>query len=475
LSHELGRSRDPPSIEGTLMPYQDLLIKNGHVVTMDPDTGDLLGADVHIRDGVIHEIGVDLQATTEARIIDVAGKVVLPGLIDTHRHVWQGAIGGTAGKVSLGGYFGTVIAELAPRYEPDDVYAGTLWGALQALNAGVTTVADWSHIVTTPEHADANLQALHDSGIRGLFLYGPPVAAGLVEWYVDSTLPHPDDARRVRSEHFASGRNGRLTMGLGLRGPELSSRATTKHDFDLARELDVPISIHCGLAGYAGRYRTVETLSELGLLGSDVNYAHANLLTDDEYRLIAASGGSISPCPSVDMLMAIGTYPATGRALGHGITVGLSVDTIAGTGTDLFGEMRVALAAERSRANASAVARDEAVAEVRLDQRDTLRLATLDAAKAWHMDAATGSLTVGKQADVIVIDAERPHLQPLNEAVTTIVMNAGPSDVDTVVVAGEIVKSGGALVGPHVDRALALVVASNERLTTPAGAAPAGA
>jgi cytosine/adenosine deaminase-related metal-dependent hydrolase len=256
-------------------------------------------------------------------------------------------------------------------------------------------------------------------------------------------------------------------MGLALRGPELSSRATTKQDFDLARELDVPISIHCGLAGYAGRYRSVETLGELGLLGADVNYAHANLLTDDEYRLIDASGGSISPCPSVDMLMAIGTYPATGRALEHGIATGLGVDTVAGTGSDLFTEMRIALAAERSRANADTVARDEAVAEVQLDHRDMLRLATFDAARAWQLHGMTGSLTVGKQADVILIDTRRPHLQPLNDAVTTIVMNAGPSDVETVIVAGEIVKSGGALTGPHAARARELIAASNERLTAP--------
>lgn len=457
------------------MPQQDLLIKNGHVVTMDPYTGDLPRGDIRVRDGVIQEIGTDLRATPDARIIDAAGKVVLPGLVDTHRHVWQGAIGGTAAKMSLGGYFGTVIAGLAPHYGPDDVYAGVLWGALQALNAGVTTVVDWSHIVTTPEHADANIQALHDSGIRGVFLYGPPVAAGLVEWVVDSTLPHPDDARRVRSEQFASGRSGRLTMGLALRGPELSTRETTKHDFDLARELDLPISIHCGLAGYAGRYRSIETLHQLGLLGPDVNYAHANLLTDDEYRLIAASGGSISPCPSVDMLMAIGTYPATGRALEHGITTGLSVDTIAGAGTDLFSEMRIALAAERSRANAHAVTRDEAVAEVQLDQRDMLRLATLEAARAWRLDASTGSLTIGKQADLVVIDTERPHLQPLNDAVTTIVTNAGPSDVDTVIVAGDILKSGGALAGPHAGRARELIAASNGRVAARTQAVAAAA
>ena len=322
------------------MQQQNLLIKNGYVGTMDPSTGDLARADVQIGGGLIQQVGVDLEPPSEGRVIDAAGSIVLPGLVDTHRHVWQGAIGGTGDKVSLGGYFGVVIARLAPRYEPDDVYAGVLWGALQALNAGITTVADWSHIVTTPEHADANIQALHDSGIRGVFLYGPPVAAGLVEWFVESTLPHPDDARRVRSEQFSSGFSRRLTMGLALRGPELSSRETTRHDFDFARELGVPISIHCGMAGYASRYRAIETLHELGLLGPDVNYAHANLLSDDGYRLIASSGGSISACPSVEMLMGLGTYPATGRAIEHGVTTGLSVDTIAGAGTDLFTEMR---------------------------------------------------------------------------------------------------------------------------------------
>ena len=300
--------------------------------------------------------------------------------------------------------------------------------------------------------------------MRAIFLHGPPVAAGLVEWFIESTLLHPEDARRVRDEHFGSGSSGRLTMGLALRGPEFSARETTKHDFDLARDLGVPISIHCGIAGFASRYRSVETLRELDLLGPDVNYAHANGLTDDEFRLIASSGGSISACPSVDMLMALGTYPSTGRALAHGIATGLSVDTIAGAGTDLFTEMRVALAAERSRANADAVSRDEAVQEVSLDQRDMLRLATLDAARVWHLDDVTGSLTVGKRGDVIVVDTRRPHLQPLNEPVTTIVMNAGPSDVDTVIVDGEIVKSGGALVGAHAERARELVKASNDRL-----------
>jgi cytosine/adenosine deaminase-related metal-dependent hydrolase len=433
-------------------------------VTVDPNTGDLPGADVRIVDGVITEIGVDLEPSSGERVIDATHMVVLPGLVDTHVHLWQGAIGGTAGRVSLGGYFMGVMAGLAPRYEPEDVYAGNLWGALQALNAGITTMVDWCHITTTPEHTDAAIKGLQDSGIRGIFLHGPPVAAGLAEWFVESELPHPEDARRVRDEYFSSGRNGRLTMGLALRGPELSTREVTKHDFELARELDLPASIHAGMAGYASRYQTVETLDELGLLGADVNYAHANLFTDDDYRLIADSGGSISSCPSVELLLGIGTYPAVGRALEHDVAVGLGGDTIAVIETDLFTEMRVTLAAERSRTNADAIARDASPDEVKFDQRDMLHLATLGGAEVWDLDHEVGSLTVGKRGDVILIDTRRPHLTPVNDPINTVVLNAGPSDVDTVIVEGEIVKSGGVLTAPDADHAHELAVASNQRL-----------
>jgi cytosine/adenosine deaminase-related metal-dependent hydrolase len=374
--------------------------------------------------------------------------------------MWQGAIGGATGQASLAGYFGTVLAGLAPHYTPEDVYAGVLWGALQALNAGITTVADWSHNLITPEHADANIQALHDAGLRAMFLFGGPGEDGL-GWFGDPDLPHPPDARRVRAEHFPAGASGRLHMGLGLRGPATSSREATRHDFELARELDVPISIHVGMAGYGG---AVERLDELGLLGRDVNYAHANQLSDHEYELIAATGGSISICPSIDMLMALGSYPATGRALEHGIRAGLSTDTVTGTGTDLFSEMRIALAAERSRTNAAAVSRDEAVDGVELGQRDMLRLATLDAARTWRMDAEIGSLDVGKQADIAIVDIRTPHLDGFADPVTTLVMGAGAADVETVIVEGELLKHEGSLLEPLASRARRLMHESRDRL-----------
>jgi cytosine/adenosine deaminase-related metal-dependent hydrolase len=431
------------------------------VITFDSRSGDLSSADVLVRAGVIAGIGPDLDVhAPTAQVIDGRGRLVIPGLVDTHRHVWQGALGGSTGKVSLTGYSRAVIGGLAPHYTPQDIYAGTLWGALQALNAGITTVADWSHNLPSAEHANANVRALHDSGIRGMFLYGGPGPAG-AEFFGRPAPPHPDDVRRARAELFPDGTNGLLRMGLALRGPAFTTPEATSADFALARELGLPISVHAGMAGFPD---SVESLERLGLLGADINVAHANQLTDREYDLLAAAGASISLCPSVDMLMALGTYPATGQALRRGITAGLSVDTTTGAGTDLFSEMRLALAAERSRANTAAVARHEAVAEVDLDQRDMLRLATLGGARVWQLDDQVGSLSVGKQADLAVIDMRAPHLDGFGDPVTTMVMGAGPADVETVIVAGEVVKAAGVLVGPFAERARDLMHESRASL-----------
>jgi 5-methylthioadenosine/S-adenosylhomocysteine deaminase len=428
------------------MSGHDLLIRGGHVL---------------IRGGRITAVGSGVAPQEPGtRVVDARGRLVMPGLVDTHRHVWQGALGGHTGQVSLSGYSGAVIAGLAPHYTPEDLYAGTLWGALQALNAGITTVADWSHNLSTPQHADANVRALHDSGIRGVFLYGGPGPDGLAFFGVPAPQ-HPADARRVQTEHFPEGVSGRLRMGLALRGPAFTTPEATQDDFAFARDLALPISLHVGMAGFPG---SVGILDRLGLLGPDINHVHATQLSDREYDLIAGSGGSISLSPSVDMLMALGTYPATGEALARGIPAGLSVDTTTGTGSDLFTEMRVALAAERSRVNAEAVSGGASVETVELGQRDMLRLATLEAARVWHLEGEVGSLTPGKQADVTVVDMRAPHLDGFGDPVTTLVMGAGAADVEMVVVGGQIVKADGKLVGPVAARARELMHNSRANL-----------
>jgi 5-methylthioadenosine/S-adenosylhomocysteine deaminase len=435
---------------------KELLIKGGNVVTVDPAIGDLPVGDVLVRDGSIVDVGLNL-ATSEpdAEVIDAEGRLVIPGLVDTHRHVWQGAIGGFT-QVTGAGYDPAVLHGIAPRHSAEDVYAGTLWGALQALDAGITTIGDWAHNLQSAEHADADLRGLQESGIRGYFLYGGPGPAS-----DDPNPPHPVDARRMRDEQFAGGANGRLRMGTALRGPCFTSAERNAEDFAFARELGLPISVHVGMAGTSD---AVTTLQRYDLLGADVNYAHGNMLTDEEFDLIAQSSGTLSITPSSDMLMQFGTYPGTGRALARGIVSGFGIDTICSVGTDLFSEMRLALAAERSRANAAALARGERVPTVDLHQRDMLRLATLDGARVWNLGDEIGSLTPGKLADIAIIDMRSPHLDGYGDPVAVMVLGAGPADVETVIVGGDVVKRDGRLVGSHVDKALDLMHQTRDRL-----------
>jgi 5-methylthioadenosine/S-adenosylhomocysteine deaminase len=436
---------------------KELLIKSGHVVTVDPDLGDLPAGDVLVTDGVITAVGTDLTpATAGADVIDAAGRLVIPGLVDTHRHVWQGAIGGYTPQMTGVGYGPAVLTGISLRHSPDDVYAGTLWGALQALDAGITTIADWAHNDQSPAHADADLRGLRDSGIRGYFLYGGPGPATS-----DPNPPHPADARRMRDEYFAAGSYGRLRMGMALRGPCFTSAERNAEDFAFARDLGLPISVHVGMAGTSG---AVTGLRRGGLLGADVNYVHGNMLTDREFDLIAESGGTLTITPSTDMLMQFGTFPATGPALSRGIVSGFGIDTICSAGTDLFSEMRLALAAERSRANAPALARGEQVPAVDLHQRDMLRLATIDGARLWHLEDEIGTLTPGKQADIAIIDMRSPHLDGFGDPVAVMVLGAGPADVETVIVGGDVVKRDGVLAGDHVEQARKLLHATRHHL-----------
>lgn len=435
----------------------ELLLKGGLVVTVDHLIEDLPDADVLIRDGVIVEVAAGLSTSSRnAEVIDCIGRLVIPGLVDTHRHVWQGAIGAFTPQMTGAGYGPAVLNGISTRYDAEDIYAGALWGALQALDAGITTIADWAHNLRSPEHADANLRGLQESGIRGYFLYGGPGPTSDVP-----NPPHPQDARRMRDEHFPKGVNGRLRMGMAVRGPCFTSAERNAEDFRFARELGLPISTHLGMAGTSD---AIVVLDRFGLLGEDVNYVHANMLTEKEFDLIASSKGTISLTPSTDMLMQFGTYPATGDALQRGIRCGFGVDTICSCGTDIFSEMRLALAAERSRANAPALAKGQQVPTVALHQRDMLRLATIDGARVWNMEKEVGSLTPGKQADVTVIDMRSPHLDGYGDSIATMVLGAGPADVETVIVGGDIVKRDGKLMGEQIGKARKLMLESRERL-----------
>jgi 5-methylthioadenosine/S-adenosylhomocysteine deaminase len=418
-----------------------LLIKGGVVLTQDSVLGDLPGADVLVEEGKILEIGPDL-AVSDAQTIDASGMVVIPGFVDTHRHMWQTVLRGILPSCTLNGYFQTTAA-LGPGYRPEDIYVSNLLGALEALNAGITTVVDWSHNNMTPAHADAGVGALRDAGIRAMYAHGTP--AGF-EWWFNSALEHPD-SRRVREQHFSSD-DDLLTFALAARGPGISAPEVTVHDWMLARELDARITVHAGMRVTGSHTQAVVELDKAGLLADDTTYVHATTTTDDELALIKRSGGSVSVAPYVEMLMGHG-HPPTARLLEHGIAPTLSIDVVSAGPGDMFTQMRTALTQGRL----SAFGEDPDVDfEPTLTHTDVLGFATLAGAQACGLGNRTGSLIPGKDADIVLIRAHDINTIPLVDPAATVVTYADTANVDTVIVRGEIRKRAGKLVGIDLPR-----------------------
>ncbi|WP_433218142.1 amidohydrolase family protein [Microtetraspora malaysiensis] len=418
-----------------------LLIRNGIVIDTEPDVRVHRGTDVLITGGAIAEVGPDLPADG-AEVIDATGRIVLPGFVDTHRHVWQSVLRSVSADATLGDYLAIVLGRLAPAFRPEDVYAANLWGAIEALNAGITTVYDWSHIQLTPAHTDAAVEGLRDSGARVVFAYAHPGT--------DDASRDEAEARRVFARHFPAGDSGLVTPAVAAWGPVYGSVEAAVADWRLARELGLRISLH------ATGEEPVERLHAAGLLGPDVMFVHANGFTDRSMKLVAGSGGTASVAPAVESQMGHGS-PETGRLREFGIPTGLGVDTVAAVPGDMFSVMRAALAAARLRHFEDGVG-------TRPTAADILRMATIEGATALGMADRIGSLRPGKRADLVMLDTDLPNLAPAHDPVGAVVTAADVSDVNTVIVGGEVVKRGGRLVRADLPRALDLARRSGERL-----------
>jgi cytosine/adenosine deaminase-related metal-dependent hydrolase len=397
----------------------------------------------------------------DADVVDARDRIVLPGLVDSHRHLWQSALRGIAADWTLGQYFARVRGVLAPHFRPEDTYAATLLGAVECLDAGVTTVVDWSHNLNSPEHADAAWQALTDAGIRAVFAYGASNDQALGE-----RSTHTRDVARLRAG-VASDDGARVTLGMALRGPEFSGPELAEADWALARELGLPVTVHVG-GGLRGAGRHVAALAERGLLGADTTWVHCNMLADEELDAIAASGGRASVSPEVEAGMGHGPV-ALGRLRGRGIPTGLSVDVCTNVGGDLFGALRAALALERAAAHTAALAEGGTLDRLPLAAADALGMATAEGARAVGLDDRTGSLVPGRRADLLLLRTDLPNLAPVSDPVAAVALAAGVHNVDGVLVDGRWVKRDGRLVGLDVAGVLAAAAASNEHLLTAAG------
>ncbi|CCH31960.1 amidohydrolase family protein [Actinosynnema sp. NPDC047251] len=435
------------------------VITNGHVVTGDPALGTAAGCDVLIEDNLIARVGPDLDHDG-AEVLDATDMIVLPGLVDTHKHTWQSAVRHRCTELDLRAYFGEMFGRLGPRYRPEDVYAGTLLGALSALDAGTTTLMDWSHVQNSPEHSDHAIAALRDAGIRAVFGHGWPLV-DLPAWIADSSRPHTDDVRRIRRELLAD--DGALvTLQLAGRGPELSTMDVTAQDLAMARDLGIRTSIHMGCGPEHGAVAAIARMHRAGLLGPDLNFVHCSESSDEEFAMIAGCGASVSLAPQHEQSFpGIGHTPLD-RVRAFGIDAGLSSDTETFGAADLFTQLRVGLAAHRSQLAEGRSRFADRLAPFGV--HEAFALATRGGADALGLGGQVGSLTPGKRADVVLVRATDANLFPVTDPVAALVSSAHPGNVDTVLVDGVVRKRAGRLVGDVLDRVRALALASHHHL-----------
>ncbi|WP_433857406.1 amidohydrolase family protein [Streptomyces kronopolitis] len=425
-----------------------LLLRGGLVIDTDPHPTVHPHTDVLVEEGRIAAVGPGLPLDGDdpgIEVLDARGMIVLPGFVDTHRHVWQAVLRSAAVDESLDGYLSRILGDLAGRFTPADVHTGNLLGALECLDAGITTVQDFSHVQYSPEHSAAAVEGLRDAGIRAVFGYGYPV--------FDEGARRADWVRRVRTEHFGSS-EALLTMALAPVGPSFGPPETVREDWLLARELALPVVVHVTAGPVAPE--PVAALREHGLIAPGTLYVHGNSLPDSELRLIAESGGAVAITPAIEASMRFGA-PMAPRLRRAGITTGLGADAVTSAPGDMFSQMRAALTSSHFEGG------DGEGPAVRA--ADVLRMATAEGAAALGLGDETGSLGIGKSADLVLLRADAVNLAPVDhDPIGAVVTAAHPGNVDTVLVAGRTVKRAGRLVHGGLTGVLADAQRSAERI-----------
>ena len=447
-----------------------VLLKGGTVLSVDPDVGDLQTVDVLIEDDLI--AGVEASIEADAEVVDCAGKIVIPGFVDTHRHTWETAIRNCAPNATLDDYFVEVLDTFAPLYRAEDVYASNVAGSLECLNAGITTLVDWSHINNTPEHPDAAIQGLQETGIRAQYAYGSANTSLEKYWFFSAEAIPGDDVRRVKDAYFSSD-EGLLTMAIATRGPGFTQDQVVQSEWGLARELGIPVTVHVAMGRLAGRYAMVEQLDRLGLLGPDTTFIHCCYFSEHEWKRVADTGGTISIAAQVELQMGHG-WPPVNKSYQFGLRPSLSVDVVTTVPGDMFTQMRAAFGAERARVNAVSWAADTGVPDTMLTAQQMLEMATINGAHVAGLEDRVGSLTPGKKADVVVIDATAINVTPIHDPVAAVTLCADVSNVEHVIVDGVFRKRDFTLLA-DVGRARTLVENARDFLVDAAAKAKASA
>lgn len=402
----------------------NFVIRGAYVMTMDATLGDIANGDVHVADGTIVAVGTDLNAPG-ATVIDGQAMIVLPGFVDTHWHTWNSLLRSMPGDTPETGYFPTRTA-LGKVYRSEDMYHGSRLAAAEAIYSGITSLHDWCHNVRDLDFADANIRALMETGIRARFYSGP----GQGRPPTQSLAP---DLERLHRDWSKYSNGGLISLGLAWRGQtskDAEIREVTKAEFNTARALGLPISVHVSAPRGPGQ---IDKLGDGGFLGKDVNIVHASAATRGEMERLAAAGTSVSLTPFSELRVGY-NITETGDFLDAGVTVGLGVDSTALSGNaDMFGIMKVIQNIENGREKS----------EFQMPARRVLALATIEGARAVGMDSQVGSLTPGKRADIIMVNTRAINMGVFTNPAHMLVEAAQPSNVDTVVVDGRILKRHG--------------------------------
>ena len=444
-----------------------LILKDATIVTMDDAIGDFDRADILIEGDRIAMVGPDLAAG-DAEAIDMRGRILVPGFVNAHMHTWQTGLRGIAADWTLLEYFRWMHAGLATRFTPEDVGIATLVGAFNQLNCGTTTLGDWCHNNPTPAHTDAAVDALLASGIRAVFLHGSPKPDPKPGEPHFSEVPHPRREAERLAKGPIGGLGGLVTLGLAVLGPHYSTLEVARRDLRLARELGLVASMHQG-GGAERAPGGWEALDRDGLLGPSVNVVHGNDLGDERLDRMVGQGVTFSLAPEGEMTQGHG-FPIVGRLRERGASPSLGVDLESVVSGDMASVARAALASQRGFDNARSRREHGAIpATSTIPVREALSWITVQGARALGLSDRIGTLSPGKQADVVAIDARQINMQPVHDPVSAVVLQSGIGNVEAVMVAGRWRKREGRLLAEDVEAKVEDLARSGRRIAEAMG------
>jgi 5-methylthioadenosine/S-adenosylhomocysteine deaminase len=420
-----------------------ILFSGGCVLTLGERTPNYRQADVLVDDGKVAEIGHGLRAR-DAERVDATDTVVMPGFVDTHRHASRSLLrnlGSTGGAPTPAAAF----------TQPEDLYAATLIGLLGAVEAGITTVADWSDVRGGADFADAALQAHRDAGVRTLFVRAVDVARD-----GGATLTREELGGLVESAGPIT------TIALGFELGPASTEGMAEH-WVTARGLSMPIQVH---AGTQTRPAAISRAADQGLLGPDVTLVHGPCIDETTIDAVSGSGASVSLAPASEMAGGLGSPPIQ-QLVDRRLRPGLGVDDERIAPGDMFAQMRATISFQHATVFDRKLAGKAGLPRL-MSTRDVIRFATVDGARVAGLGRVTGSLEPGKQADIVVLRTDRPNVYPINDPIGAVVWGMDTSNVDWVLAGGRVLMREGRLEA-DVERAREIATSAGQRVAAAAG------